>query len=232
VRVLYSLFRKLTSFDAAGVGFSNRSRNAVISGQSAVSSGACICSPQYGAAGLRWTRRISALPGGAGSSNLAPSRRRTAMTADDLTLLERRKIEGKVLIPMVQAFQRAIGKERANEIAREVILEFARASGAQWASQFGNGIDGLEGIVDVWSAGGSLEFAERKRSSDSLSFNVTRCQYAEFYKSLGLAELGFLFHCNRDATVLETFSPDMSLTRTQTIMQGATHCDFRFKQRK
>ena len=52
------------------------------------------------------------------------------MTADDLTLLERRKIEGEVLIPMVQAFQRAIGKERANEIAHAVILEFARASGA------------------------------------------------------------------------------------------------------
>ena len=66
------------------------------------------------------------------------------MSADDLTLLERRKIEGKVLIPMVQAFQRAIGKERANEIAREVILEFARASGAGWAGQFGNGLAGLE----------------------------------------------------------------------------------------
>jgi hypothetical protein len=67
------------------------------------------------------------------------------MSADDLTLLERRKIEGKVLIPMVQAFQRAIGRERANEIAREVILEFARASGAGWAGQFGNGLAGAGG---------------------------------------------------------------------------------------
>jgi hypothetical protein len=153
------------------------------------------------------------------------------MTADELTLLERRKIEAKVLIPMVQAFQRAIGKERANEIAREAILEFARASGAGWAGQFGNDLAGLEEVVDVWAAGGSLEFADRKRSSDSLSFNVTRCRYAEFFQSLGLAELGFLFHCNRDFAVLETFSPDVSLTRTQTIMQGATHCDFRFEQR-
>jgi len=40
--------------------------------------------------------------------------------------LERRKIEAGVLIPMVQAFQRAIGKDRANEIAREVIIELAR----------------------------------------------------------------------------------------------------------
>jgi predicted ArsR family transcriptional regulator len=155
-----------------------------------------------------------------------------SMTADDLTLLERRKIEGNVLIPMVQAFQRAIGKERANEIAHKVILGFARAAGAHWAGQFGNDLNGLEEVVGVWAGGGSLEFAERKRSSDSLSFNVTRCGYAEFYKSLGLAELGFQFHCDRDFAVLEGFSPDVSLTRTQTIMQGATHCDFRFKERK
>jgi predicted ArsR family transcriptional regulator len=155
-----------------------------------------------------------------------------SMTADDLTLLERRKIEGNVLIPMVQAFQRAIGKERANEIAHEVILGFARAAGAHWAGQFGNDLNGLEEVVGVWAGGGSLEFAERKRSSDSLSFNVTRCGYAEFYKSLGLAELGFQFHCDRDFAVLEGFSPDVSLTRTQTIMEGATHCDFRFKERK
>src|SRR5258708_6503258 len=133
---------------------------------------------------------------------------------------------------MVQAFQRAIGKERANEIVGAVILGFARASGAHWAGQFGMGLNGLEEVVGVWAGGGSLAFAERQRSSDSLSFNVTRCGYAEFYKSLGLAELGFLIHCNRDFAVLEGFSPDVSLTRTQTIMQAATHCDFRFERRE
>ena len=44
------------------------------------------------------------------------------MAEPSITHLERRKIEAGVLIPMVQAFQRAIGKERANEIAREVIF--------------------------------------------------------------------------------------------------------------
>ena len=43
------------------------------------------------------------------------------MADSQLTHLERRKIEGGVLIPMVQAFQRAIGKEQANAIARDVI---------------------------------------------------------------------------------------------------------------
>ena len=42
-----------------------------------------------------------------------------------VTHLERRKIEAGVLIPMLQAFQRALGQERANDIAREVIRELA-----------------------------------------------------------------------------------------------------------
>ena len=42
------------------------------------------------------------------------------MSEPTVTHLERRKIEAGVLIPMVQAFQLAIGKERADEIAQEV----------------------------------------------------------------------------------------------------------------
>jgi hypothetical protein len=42
------------------------------------------------------------------------------MREPTITHLEHRKIEAGVLIPMVQAFQRAMGMERANEIAREV----------------------------------------------------------------------------------------------------------------
>ena len=48
------------------------------------------------------------------------------------------------------------------------------------------------------------------------------------YKELGLADLGFLFHCNRDFAMVEGLSPGLALKRTQTIMQGASHCDFRF----
>ena len=64
------------------------------------------------------------------------------MPEPTITHLERRKIEGGVLIPMVQAFQRAIGKEQANEVAREVIIDLARRDGERWAEQFGDLADG------------------------------------------------------------------------------------------
>jgi hypothetical protein len=154
-----------------------------------------------------------------------------SMTEPTITHIERRKIEAGVLIPLVQAFQRAIGQERANAIARTVILELARKDGARWAAQFGNGLAALEQVAGVWADGGAQDVVQGERSDGALSFKVTRCGYAEFFTSLGLAELGFLFHCNRDFAMVEGFNPDVALTRTQTIMQGASHCDFHYRRR-
>ena len=150
------------------------------------------------------------------------------MSEPTITHLERRKIEAGVLIPIVRAFQHAIGKERANEIAREVIMELARKDGERWAQQFGTDLVAMAQVVSVWADGGSLDIEPVDRSAERLDFNVVRCQYAEFYKELGLPELGYLFHCNRDFGMVQGFSLSLALQRTQTIMQGANHCDFRF----
>lgn len=39
-----------------------------------------------------------------------------------------------------------------------------------------------------------------------------------------------LLVCTADFATAEGFGPDIELTRTQTIMQGATHCDFRYRR--
>ena len=153
------------------------------------------------------------------------------MPQPNITHLERRKIEAGVLIPMVQAFQRAIGSERANAIAREVIIDLARKDGARWAEQFGDDLAAMEKVSGVWAGGGSLGIEPVGKSEGKLDFNVTRCQYAEFYKALGLPELGYLFHCSRDFAMVEGFSRGLALKRTQTIMEGASHCDFRFARK-
>ena len=154
------------------------------------------------------------------------------MDTNTLTNLERREIEARVLIPMVQAFQRALGSEQANAIARDVFLGWAHADGARLSERHGGNLDALEKIWAVWAGGGSLEVEERQRTDDMLSFNVTRCHYAEFFQALGLAEFGFLFCCNRDFAMVEGFGHGLALTRTQTVMQGANHCDFRYNLRK
>jgi L-2-amino-thiazoline-4-carboxylic acid hydrolase len=82
-----------------------------------------------------------------------------------------------------------------------------------------------------WAGGGSLDIDMVAAGDERLDFNVTRCRYAEFYKELGLADLGYLVHCNRDHAMIDGFNPDLKLTRTQTVMEGASHCDFRFTKK-
>ncbi len=77
--------------------------------------------------------------------------------------------------------------------------------------------------------GGALEIDIREQTPERLSFNVTRCRYAEMYRALGLADLGSSLSCQRDYALVQGFNPAIGLTRTQTIMEGAPYCDFRFR---
>jgi len=51
------------------------------------------------------------------------------------------------------------------------------------------------------------------------------------YRALGIPELGALLSCNRDFALIQGFNPDVDLTRTQTIMEGAPFCNFRYTRK-
>ena len=84
----------------------------------------------------------------------------------------------------------------------------------------------------AFAKGNAIDYSVRTHSQDTYEMDVTGCRYAQFYKELGEPELGFLLVCSLDFPFAERFGPDIKLTRTQTIMQGASHCDFRYKRQK
>lgn len=146
--------------------------------------------------------------------------------------LQRRKIESRVLLPFIEACRRKFGEDATRDLVVETIRELAATDGAHWAETYGDDMRSLAAVArDVWAGGGSLEIDVLDSDDDRLDFNVTRCRYAEFYKEMGLPELGALIHCNRDFAMINGFNPDMTLTRTQTVMNGASHCDFRFRKK-
>lgn len=153
------------------------------------------------------------------------------MTTPTIPHLERRRIEAAVLVPLVQAFRQAFGTDAADAVLRRVIDALARADGAGWADRFGSGLTGLGQVAELWADGGAMDIEPGPPAGDELQFAVTRCRYAEIYQDLGLAELGVIIHCSRDAAMTEAFDPGLSLTRTQTLMEGASHCDFRFRRK-
>ena len=151
---------------------------------------------------------------------------------NEIGVLKRREIEARILLPVIEALGKEFGKERVVEIVRDVIVNVAQAQGREVAAQQGGtSLGHLARALEDWQKGDAYRMDVLEQGDERFSFNVTRCRYAEMYRSLGIPELGALLSCNRDFALAEGFSPDVELTRTQTIMQGAPHCDFRFVKR-
>ena len=150
----------------------------------------------------------------------------------DVTVIQQAKIQAQVLVPLVKALQAELGEERANSIVRNALgdiyrgygEEFARAKKGQDLGKF------MSSAFRTYARDGALDYKVVEQTEDAFAIDVTGCRYAEFYKELGEPELGFLLVCTADFPTAEGFGGDVELTRTQTIMQGASHCDFRYRR--
>ena len=153
-------------------------------------------------------------------------------TLNEIGVLKRREIEARILLPVVEALAKEFGRERVVSIVRDVIVEVARAQGQEIAARMGDGsLRSLGTALQDWQKGDAYRMDVLEQTEERFAFDVTRCRYAEMYRALGIPEMGALLSCNRDFALIEGFNPDMRLTRTQTIMEGAPHCDFRFARR-
>jgi len=147
-------------------------------------------------------------------------------------LLEQVKIQAKVLVPLIKALQAEMGAERANAVVRSALGDLYRRYGEEfWQKKAENDLGKVVGSAFAsYAREDALDYAVVKQSQDDCDIDIRGCRYAEFYKALGEPELGFLLVCSADFAMAEGFGSDIELTRTQTIMQGASHCDFRYKR--
>lgn len=148
----------------------------------------------------------------------------------DIPLIEQIKIQAQVLVPLIKAFQAELGEKQANALVRKALGDLYRKFGEKWwrsqgARNFG---EKMAAAFDNYAAGDALDYEVLKQAPDAFELNITGCRYANFYNEIGAPELGFLLVCSSDFPIAEGFGADVQLTRTQTIMQGASHCDFRY----
>ncbi|WIM11154.1 L-2-amino-thiazoline-4-carboxylic acid hydrolase [Enhydrobacter sp.] len=153
---------------------------------------------------------------------------------EGLSMLEKRKIEAEILKEVYETLKASHGEE----VARKTVAESVRRSAIAQARAFaaaapgGTSLQAFQDVMPLWTKGGALEIEVKEQSDETFAFNVTRCRYAETYKAMGLGEIGHLLSCNRDGAFCEGYDPKLKLERTQTIMQGASHCDFRYRYDK
>jgi len=150
----------------------------------------------------------------------------------DISIIQQVKIQARVLVPLVKALQAELGEERANALVRKALGGIYRRYGEEfWRAKKEKSLGMAMGEeLAAFAREDALDYRVIEQSQDAFSFDVTACCYAEFYKELGEPELGFLLVCSGDFDMAEGFGPDIMFARTQTIMQGASHCDFRYKR--
>lgn len=154
----------------------------------------------------------------------------TTPAADAATapMLEKRRIEAAILKHVYDTLKASHGVE----VAKRTVADAVRSSSVEQAGEFAAKVGcktSLQTFIDrqeLWTRGGALEREVIEQSETRYRFNVTRCRYAEMYRDMGLGDIGHLLSCQRDATFCEGYDKRLTLKRTQTIMQGASHCDF------
>jgi predicted ArsR family transcriptional regulator len=151
----------------------------------------------------------------------------------DIGVLTRREVEARILAPLIDALGNEFGREKVIGILRATIIRIAEEQGALLSQLMGG--DSLEHFyksLEFWTKDGALEVETIEQTDEVFSFNATRCRYAELYEKLGIAELGTSLSCARDFALIKGFNPNITLKRTQTIMEGADFCDFRYHVQK
>ncbi|MDP6563822.1 MAG: L-2-amino-thiazoline-4-carboxylic acid hydrolase [Alphaproteobacteria bacterium] len=152
----------------------------------------------------------------------------------DLPIIHLRRIEANIIKPIYEAMVAALGEEKARKILQDAIVKNAVEQGRGLAAQLDrpNDLAGFASLLPNWSKEDALRIEVLEQSDESFDFNVTRCRYAEMYREMGLAEIGHILSCGRDGAMCQGFNPDIDFQRSQTIMQGAPHCDFRHRLNK
>jgi hypothetical protein len=149
-------------------------------------------------------------------------------------MLDKRKIEAEILKEVYDTLKESHGEE----VAKKTIAESVRRSAITQAQAFaaaapgGPSLKAFQEVMPLWTKGGALEIEVKEQSDSTFRFNVVKCRYAETYKAMGLGEIGHLLSCNRDGAFCEGYDPRLKLERRQTIMQGASHCDFKYTYKR
>ena len=124
-----------------------------------------------------------------------------------------------------------LAEAQAADIIGAAITKDSIAHGRAYAESEGaeTSLESFHQLLPQWKANGALEVEMLKETETEVHYNVTRCRYAEMYHEMGLGQIGALLSCARDGTFCKGYNPNIELERTQTIMQGASHCDFRYR---
>jgi len=141
-------------------------------------------------------------------------------------------LQATLWLPVLRTLRARLGEDAAAELIEAALHEWRRDE----ASRLYESIPGRG--FQRWLAGQralgprlgrAVEYQTLEQSSEHVVFEVTRCDIARHFRSLGEAALGFGLWCALDVTIAERIGEgEVRLARCGTLMQGAAVCDFHY----
>ncbi len=143
--------------------------------------------------------------------------------------IERRRAQAPVIVAIIEELSKTLGKEKAMSIISAAIEKDTIRAAEQIDFGHEAGLADLALLVrSLWCEENAQDIDILQDSNEEFHFNVTRCKFAEMYEEMGIKEYGACLSCNRDAAFANGLNSKIKLERNQTIMEGASYCDFRF----
>jgi hypothetical protein len=150
------------------------------------------------------------------------------MSEKPTAALDAVKIQARAVIPIVRALERELGRERTHSIVGRAIAD----SHAEWQGKAVSARNSHPREVEANIADQLPIETEVVEDSDStFAINMTICRFAEYFRSIGAPDIGALLTCGVDFAAEAVLRPDWEFRRSQTLMGGASHCDFRWRLR-
>ena len=149
------------------------------------------------------------------------------MAIEDLTIHERLTVQMEYVVPLVRDLQAILGEDVVNRALEERIRRDVEKAKGEPAPDID--LRAMASGTEVYAAGDVLGYEVLEASEDRFEMDVTRCGYKEMMERLGARDIGHLLICNLDFPM--ALRTGTELTRTQTCMQGGSHCDFRYRKR-
>jgi len=142
------------------------------------------------------------------------------------SMLDAVKIQARIVIPIVRSLERELGKERAHTLVGQAIAEaYASWQAGRTAARNTHPREG--NVAQAFP----VETEVIEDDETAFGINMTRCQFAEYFRAIGEPEIGALLTCGVDFATQAKLRPDWEFKRTQTLMKGAPYCDFRWRLR-
>ena len=146
--------------------------------------------------------------------------------------LERVKAQTEVLLPVLKALRAELGNHKAEQLVFSALRESSREHFRRAAERRpGSGREKWRDLTDALDVviGDTVERVSLRDDESAFDYDVTSCRFANFFHALGEPALGEVLTCEADNHVVEAGDGEVELNRPQTIMRGASHCQFRYR---